>query len=58
MISTPAVYATVYMLFQIFFPYRLLQNIKYSSLCYILSPCWLSTLYIAVLQQSYLNGSF
>ena len=28
-------------LFQILFPVRLLQNIKQSSLCYTLSPCWL-----------------
>ena len=30
------------------FPYRLLENIKYSSLCYIVGPCWLSILYIVV----------
>ena len=24
-----------------FFPYRLLQNIEYSSLCYTVGPCWL-----------------
>ena len=30
----------------IFFPYRLLQNIKYSSLFYTLGPCLLSILYI------------
>ena len=28
------------------FFYRLLQNIEYSSLCYTVSPCWLSILYI------------
>ena len=33
-------------LFQILFPYRLLQNIEYSSLCYEVSPCRLSILYI------------
>jgi len=33
-------------LFHIFFPYRLLQNIEYSSLCYEVSPCWLSILCI------------
>ena len=32
--------------FQILFPYRLLQNIEYSSLCYTVGPCWLSILYI------------
>jgi len=28
--------------FQILFPYRLLQNIEYNSLCYIVGSCWLS----------------
>ena len=32
-------------LFQVLFPYRLLQNIEQSSLCYSLGPCWLSILY-------------
>ena len=27
-------------LFQILFPYRLLQNIEYSSLCYAVGPCF------------------
>ena len=31
---------------QTLFPYRLLQNIQYSSLCYIEGLCQLSTLYI------------
>ena len=35
-------------LFQILFLYRLLQNIDYSSLCYIVGPCWLSILYVVV----------
>ena len=34
-------------LFFLFF-YRLLQNIEYSSLCYTVSHCWLSILYIVV----------
>ena len=29
-------------IFQILFHYRLLQDIEYSSLCYIVVPCWLS----------------
>ena len=29
-----------YILFQMLFPYMLLQNIEYSSLCYIVGPCW------------------
>ena len=31
------IYITV---FQILFPYRLLQNIEYSSLCYTVGPCF------------------
>ena len=39
----------IYMyIFQILFPYRLLQNIDYSSLCSRVGPCWLSILYIVV----------
>ena len=34
--------------FQILFPYRLLQNIEYSSLCCIVGLCWLSILYVVV----------
>ena len=32
---------------QILFHYRLLQDLEYNSLCYIIGPC-LSTLYIVV----------
>ena len=35
-------------LFQILFPFRLLQNIEQSSVCYTVGPCWLSNLNIAV----------
>ena len=38
----------IYIFFQILFPYRLLQNIECSSLCYIVGPCWLFILYIVV----------
>ena len=34
--------------FQILFPYRLLQNIEYSSLWYTVGPCCLSILHITV----------
>ena len=30
-------------IFQILFPFRFLQNIEQSSLCYTAGPCWLST---------------
>ena len=39
-------YIFPYILFQILFPYRLLQNIEYSSLCYTVGPGWLYILYI------------
>ena len=29
----------IYIPFQILFPYRLLQDIEYSSLCYTVGPC-------------------
>ena len=35
-------------LFQILFPFRLLQNIRQNSLCYTVGPCWLSILSIVV----------
>ena len=34
-----------YVLFKILFHYRLLQDIKYSSLCYTVGPCCLYMLY-------------
>ena len=38
----------VYILFQIHFPSRLLQDIEYSSLCYTVGPYFLSILCIPV----------
>ena len=38
----------VSILFQILFPFRLLQNVEQSSLCYTVGPCWLSMLNITV----------
>ena len=37
-----------HIIFQILFPYRLLQNTEYSSQCYTVGPCWLPILYIVV----------
>jgi len=34
-------YTNIYLVFFRFFSLRLLQNIKYSSLCSTVSPCWL-----------------
>ena len=49
--SDSVLYMYIYA-FQICFPYRLLQNIKYSSLwlsvLYIVGPCWLSVFYMVV----------
>ena len=33
------IYIYMYILFQILFPYSLLQNTEYSSLCYTVGPC-------------------
>ena len=38
----------IYILFQILFHYRLLQDTEYSSVCYTVGPCCLSILYIVV----------
>ena len=38
----------IFVLFQILFHYRLLQDIEYSCLCYIVGPCCLSILYMVV----------
>ena len=38
----------VAILFQIFCPFGLLQNIEQHSLCYTVGPCWLSILNIVV----------
>ena len=38
----------VSILFQILFPFSLLQNIEQSFLCYTVGPCWLFILNIAV----------
>ena len=38
----------IYILFHILVHHGLLQNIGYSSLCYVVGPCWLSILYIVV----------
>ena len=46
--SVTYIYIHTYILFQILFPYRLLQDIEYSSLCYTVGPYWLSILYIVV----------
>ena len=46
--SDSVIHIHVCILFQILFPFGLLQNIEQSSLCYTIGPCWLSILNIAV----------
>ena len=41
-------YLHVSILFQVLYPFRLLQNIELSSLCYRVGPCWLSILNVTV----------
>ena len=38
-------YISMY-LFSFIFPYKLLQSIEYTSLCYTVGPCWFSISYI------------
>ena len=42
------IYTHAHILFHIYFPYSLSQDIEYSSLCYIVRPCYLSILYIPI----------
>ena len=44
--SDSAIYIQIFVLFQVLFPYTLLQNSEQSSLCYAVGPYWLSILYI------------
>ena len=46
--SDSVIHAQVSDLFQILFPFRLLQNIKQSSLCYVVGSCSLFILYSTV----------
>ena len=38
----------MHLLFQVVFPFRLLQSIEQGSLWYTVGPCWLSVLNVAV----------
>ena len=46
--SDTVIHIHVSILFQILFPFRLLQSIEQSSLCYTVGPCWFSILNIAL----------
>ena len=46
--SDSVIHIYVSILFQILFPFSLLQSIEQSSLCYTVGPCWLSIFNIAV----------
>ena len=43
-----SIYMYIYVPFQILSPFRLLQDIEYTFLCYTIGPCWLAILYIVV----------
>ena len=43
--SDSVIHIYVSIVFQILFPFRLLHNIEQSSLCYMVSPCWLPILF-------------
>ena len=42
--SDSFIHTYISIFFQIYFPYRSLQNTEDSSLCYTVGPCWLSIL--------------
>ena len=46
--SDSDIHIQVSIIFQILFPFSLLQNNEQSSLCCTVGPCWLSIVYIAV----------
>ena len=45
--SDSVIHTRASILFQIIFPFSLLQNIEQHSLCYTVGPCWLTVLNIA-----------
>ena len=51
--SDSVIHIHVSILFQILFPFRLLQSVEQSSLCYTVGPCWLSILNIAGLLTTF-----
>ena len=46
--SDSVIHIHVSILFRIISPFRLLQSIEQSSLCYTVGPCWLSILNITL----------
>ena len=46
--SDSVIHIHVSILFQVLFPFRLLQDIEQTSLCYTVDPYWLSILNMAV----------
>ena len=57
-VNSAAMNIGVHTLFQILLHYRLLQNTEYSSLCYKVGPCWLSTLHDLFLQICFIMPHF
>ena len=56
--SESVIYMRIYIPFQIIFHNRLLQDIQYSSQCYTVNPCCLSTLYTVHFSCSVVSDSF
>ena len=53
--SDSAICILVRILFQILFPFRLLENIEQSSLCCTVGPCWLSFNFFYYLKKIFLS---
>ena len=53
--SDSVIYIHGSILIQFLFPFRLLQNIELSSLCYTVGPCWLSILNITVCTDEWIK---
>ena len=53
--SDLVIHIRVSILFQIVFPFRLLQSIEQSSLCYTVDPCWLSILKFSFFKKKIIN---
>ena len=56
--SDSFIHIHISIIFQIHFPYRLLQSIEYSSPCYAVGPCWLFILYIVVCVCVFIRSSW
>ena len=46
--SDSVIHVHISILFQVLFPFRLLQSTEQSSLCYTVGPCWLAVLSMSI----------